>query len=189
MNQEIVCVYDNDGVLYDCPPEFERAITEKMIDRIAKLSLITIGQVRAKRLELFQKYNIRSTLLVFYHEGIIKDIDDFIEATYLAVDPNSFGIRQNHQLREKLQNIDAHLLVHTNNPSSFAKKILECVGIEDFFVDIYGMFENDGYQKPDPRAFQNLLRHTVDYTTKWYVDNEKPNLTMAAQFGFKTVLI
>ncbi|MDO8436065.1 MAG: HAD hydrolase-like protein [bacterium] len=189
MAQQIAYVFDNDGTLYNCLPEFERAITERMITLLARMASISAEQILEKRRELFKRHNIHSTLLVFWREGIIQDTEDFIKKTYLAIDPLFYGVRRNDRLREALLRLDAPLYVHTNNPSAFAKNIFECIGIEDLFVQIFGMFENNGYQKPDPRAFQNLQLAVSSYKVRWYADNEEANLITAKNLGFKTIAV
>jgi putative hydrolase of the HAD superfamily len=187
--QKEVFVFDNDDTLYDCPKSFEKAITDKMIARIAELCSCSLEEIQAKRLELFKRYNIRYTLLVFHREGIIKDVERFIKETYLSVDPRDYGIKSNPQLRKMLKDLEAALYLHTNNPSAFAKKILNVLDVEDLFIKIYGMYENDCYQKPDTRAFQNLLKSVSNCQIKRYIDNEIPNLITAKQLGFKTILV
>lgn len=189
MNRRVVYVFDNDGTLYDCHSEFNKAVTEKMIACIARLTSMSTEQVLKKRQELFKRYNVNYTLLVFSREGIITDIDSFIQETYLSVNPLAYGVKQNLRLRKALERLNAHLYVHTNNPSVFASKILDCLGIRDLFTAIYGMFENDSCQKPDFRAFQNILKAISPYKVWWYADNEGPNLIMAKQLGFKTIAV
>jgi len=189
MEPESIYIFDNDGTLYNCPRDFEKAITERMVAYIAKLCSISAERVLTRRRELFQRHSVRSTLLVFYYEGIIEDVDTFIQETYLSIDPRLYEIGPDLQLRRVLENLKSILYVHTNNPSSFADRILGCLGIRDLFSKIYGMFENDGYQKPNSRAFQNLLKDVSPYKTRWYVDNEGPNLIAAAQLGFKTIAV
>jgi len=187
--QKKVFVFDNDDTLYNCPKSFEEAIVNKVISQIAELCSWSLEETQLKRLELFKKYNIHYTLLVFYSEGVIKDFEEFIKETYLSVNLSDYGITSNPQLRKVLKDLKAPLYLHTNNPSAFAKKILNVLGIEDLFVKIYGMFENDCYQKPDVRAFQNLLKEISNYQTRWYVDNEILNLITAKQLGFRTILV
>lgn len=189
MDQRLVYVFDNDGTLYNCPSEFDKAVTEKMIIQIARLTSMSIEQILEKRRELFKRYNVKSTLLVFSREGIIKDTDSFIRETYLSVNPLVYGIKPNPILRKNLKRLNAPLYVHTNNPSVFASEILNRLGIRDLFTAIYGMFENDNCQKPDPRAFQNILKAVSPYKVWWYADNEELNLITAKQLGFRTIAV
>ena len=191
MDHNTVWVFDNDGTLYKLPEGFEQAITRKMIDVIAKLYSAKPEEIMARRQELFQKYKIRSTLLVFCYEGIIQEqeINDFIQRTYLSVDPRSFGITTDLRLRRILKRLGTNLFVHTNNPSAFADSILYCLGIRDLFSEIYGMFENGKFQKPDVQAFGKLLCDVKNYNTRWYIDNEVQNLITAQKLGFKTIAV
>jgi len=189
MEPESVYVFDNDGTLYDCPQDFEKAITEKMISCIARLCSVSTEEILTRRQGLFQLHNVRSTLLAFYYERVIKDINSFIQETYLSIDPRLYGIEPDLQLRRALEGLRGTLYVHTNNPSAFADGILNCLGIRDLFSKIYGMFENDSCQKPDQRAFRNLLKDVSPHETRWYIDNEGPNLITAAKLGFKTIAV
>jgi len=188
--QQKISVFDNDGTLYDCPIDFERAITAKMIDFLARSLHINEKEVMEKRENLFRKYGIRSTLLVFYFEGIIKDRDAFVQETYLAINPSLYGIKPNPQLKETLMGqFGGDFIVHTNNPAAFAERILTHLGIRDSFDRIFGMFENNLYQKPDIRAFQPLLQYIIGYRAKQYIDNEVPNIIVAERLGFATTLV
>ena len=104
-HKKTVYVFDNDGTLYACPKDFEKAITDKIIACIARFCSVSTDTVLARRKELFRRYNVHSTLLVFYYEGIITDVDNFVQNTYLAVDPSDYGIQPNLQLRRVLENL------------------------------------------------------------------------------------
>lgn len=186
---KIAYVFDNDGTLYTCPPDFEKLITEKIIQYLSKLCSTSVQEILELRKKLFRKYKIRHTLSVFFMEGIVTDVEEFMRESYLAVDPHSHGICVNPSLRNVLKNIHADLFVHTNNPSAFARKIMDCLGIRDLFAEIYGMFENDCKQKPEKDAFNNLSIRLSGYKEKWYADNESPNIITVSQLGFRTIAV
>jgi len=183
--------FDNDGTLYSYPENFGRDIVERMIAYLAKLMRVSPEYADSKRAELFQKYGVKSILFVFYQEGILDSdrIHDFIRSTYLSVDPGTYNIAVDPQLRSTLQVLGGLLYVHTNSPAEFAEKILDYLGIKDLFAGIFGIFEHDGYGKPDPRSFGRLLREIPALMERWYIDDGVVNLVAAHELGFKTVLI
>ena len=78
-------------------------------------------------------------------------------------------------------------MVLTNNPRSYAKKVLERVGLRDYFSHIFGLAEMELLVKPNPRAFQVVRNNFPHAEQDLFCDDSLENLRIARELGWKTI--
>ncbi len=176
-----VWAFDNDGTLYDTHLEVENAIKNLMIQYIATHYGICEKSAIKKRCALLKKYNTKYTLIALKKDGVCED--DFIQKTYLSIQPSDFGIYPSVHLKELLSSLSGDKIVLTNNPSEFAKLILSALEIENFFSQIIGMREMNYAQKPAVEAFQFLIDQLNKGKRVALIDDCKENIDVAQRIG------
>jgi putative hydrolase of the HAD superfamily len=174
-------VFDNDGTLYNNPSELEKVVVAKMIKYIALRYNLSYSKAKEKRKELLQRHCTKYTLIAIKQEGISEN--DFIQKTYLSINPSDFGIKKSPELRELINSLLGEKIVLTNNPSEFADLILEHLGIKDLFSQIIGMREMNYIQKPDKRSFGFLEKSINNGKKVMFIDNEFANIETAKEVG------
>ena len=179
-------VFDNDGTLYDNPMELEVAVGERMNEYIASHYHISKKDAKEKRRELLKKHNTKYTLIAVRQEGISED--DFIQKTYLSINPVDFGIMPSTELRDLIGSLAGEKVVLTNNPSEFAGLILEALGIKYLFSQIIGMRERDYVQKPEIDAFKFLSCWLKNAKVVVVIDDCLDNIKCAESLGCATLL-
>jgi putative hydrolase of the HAD superfamily len=106
----------------------------------------------------------------------------------LAVNAEEYGIVENVRLRHILSGLKGEKIILTNNPSSYARKILTALGVEDLFSRIIGVEEQNFVLKPDRRAFRFLMQRIKNGERIVFVDDDKRNIVAAKRIGCETVL-
>ncbi len=180
-------VFDNDGTLYANPKDVELSFVALTTKYIAKLYGIRENEVPAKRKKLLKKHNTKYTLVALKNDGV--DENDFINNTYLAINPKKHGIIPNYRLRKLILSLNGEKIVMTNNPSRFAKLILKSLGIRNLFSKIIGMQEMGYIQKPDIKAFKILEPFLKNGKRIIFIDDELDNIKTAKRIGCTTILV
>lgn len=182
-------IFDNDGTLYELDSGFKEAVVERMTSFLAQKLQIPKNRVAEERKRLIRKYGVESTEFVFGREYGI-DYDEFVNGTYLLVPIEEHGISYDDRLQTMLQNIDIPKAVLTNNPSEFARKILESLGVEKFFEHVIGSREMSYRLKPNREAFLRAVGITGSNSeTTMFVDDIPEFHQPAKELGMTTVLI
>jgi putative hydrolase of the HAD superfamily len=80
--------------------------------------------------------------------------------------------------------------VFTNGSEWHAERVLERLGIADLFDEVFHTEAAGLISKPDPRAFDALIRaHQVTPATTAFFEDRAVNLAPAAALGMTTVLV
>lgn len=180
-------IFDNDGTLYPSPKNLELSVVALMNSYIAEFYGIRKENAPKKRRDILKRHGTKYTLVALKNEGV--DENHFIQNTYLAIKPGEYGITQNLKLRKLISSLEGEKIVITNNPSQFAKLILESLGIIDLFSGIIGMKELNYIQKPDARAFGVLQTFLKDGKKIIFIDDELDNIKEAKKIGCTTILV
>lgn len=179
-------VFDNDGTLYDdkvAHSEFAKHLASYLVNRLGVLDADV--EIVGKRLRT--KHKTSSTVVAVVREFGL-DIKEVIKHTYLRIDLDLCQIPKEDAEHEKaLAQIKGRKVILTNNPSVFAQRIIEWIGLRQYFDDIVGMEEMAFVLKPDPRAFLTVMRRHPDATRIFLCDDLLENLDAAAALGWKTV--
>ena len=178
-------VFDNDGTLYNNPADLEVAVVALMEQYISVYYGIDIKDAGEKRKQLLQKHNTKYTLIALIRDGVLED--DFIQRTYLSINPSDFGVVKSPELERLIGSLEGEKIVLTNNPSEFAELILNSLGTRHLFSKIIGMREMNYIQKPDIRAFELLKPWLEQKKNVVVVDDCLRNIQVAMSMGCITV--
>lgn len=180
-------VFDNDGTLYD-----DRLAHIKFGEQLSWYLAWRLGlwqeEEQASLLERIKLiYQTSSSVIALKYE-LDCTIKEIIEDTYMCLDLDSCRIPKEDPERDvALAKIKGRKVVLTNNPSVFARKILDRVGLAAHFDDIVGMEETGLVLKPDPEAFVAVMQRHPDATRIFLCDDSLENLDVAVTLGWKTV--
>lgn len=179
-------VFDNDGTLYD-----DTLVHEKFNRYLASYLKTRIGigsedpGLFAQRLKV--KHQTSSAVVGLVREFGL-DAQEVIAQTYLLISLEECKVPfWDRDRDEALSRLRGRKIILTNNPSAFAGKVMDRIGLRRHFLDIIGMQEVDFVLKPDPRAFQEVVRRHPDATRIFLCDDSLENLDVAASLGWKTV--
>lgn len=182
-------IFDNDGTLYKLPHQFKETVVWNMLSFLSKKLYLPMKKVEEERERLIQKYGVESTEYVFDREYNI-DYDEFVNNTYLSLSLEDHGIWYDKRLITTLQDISQPKSILTNNPSEFAIRIQESLGVSQYFGYVIGSRELDHRLKPDKEAFKKSIEITgANPETTMFVDDVPKYHPPAKELGMTTVLV
>lgn len=93
-------------------------------------------------------------------------------------------------LRAALEALPGRRLIFTNADLKHAERILDHLGLDHLFDDLFHIEMADYVPKPDPKTFARMVDHHVitNETTCFFEDSER-NLAPAEKLGMTTVLV
>lgn len=182
-------IWDLDNTLYRITPEYSDILDGVMAKVLVEDIGVQMSVEEAKRLvkESFKKY--RDGGVVFYKDYGVDEID-FYHAYHNNV-PVDY-IEPYEGLPEKLKNLHIPQYIFTNSTKKLAEKILEKIGLKEFFKDrIYSVEDFDNLKKNEtPNVYYWLCEKIgVDPKECIFVDDSYSNLKYPKQIGMTTVRI
>jgi len=178
-----VWVFDNDGTLYPCH-RIHQYIVTLMVKYVVNLYQVTADEAKKIIETLKKKHETNYTYVAMLHEGI--DVKRFIEETYLAARPEEFGINPNPKLLTTVEMLSGDKYLMTNNPEAYARMILDALGLQSVFNDVWGMEKLNYYPKSTGGVFRSFTAFIGLNRTIALVDDMLINLKEAKRYGWKT---
>ena len=94
------------------------------------------------------------------------------------------------KLAEALSQLPGRKVIHTNGTSEHAERILQTLGVRDYFDAIYDIRFNDYIPKPCRKTLQMLLAHEQTPADRAIIiDDMEDNLRIALELGAKTAWV
>jgi len=179
-------VFDNDGTLYD-DREASRQFFKISNPYFGQLLGIAPEKVETKAQELKKKWGTQFAFMALVKESGV-DFTRAVNDVHLKIDLEACGIATPDTLRRRvISNLSGRKVVFTNNPSTFARKVLAHVGLLNLFSDIIGMEEMRLNRKPSPHSFQEVEKRHPNAHRIIFCDNQLENLVEARRQGWITV--
>ena len=81
-------------------------------------------------------------------------------------------------------------IIFTNGSTEHAKNVLNRLGMEDLFEDIFDIARADYVPKPNPAPYERIVRDfDLDVSESVFVEDMARNLAPARALGMTTVLV
>ncbi len=177
-------VFDNDGTIYN-DSGAGSSFMELFYAYFARISGKSIESSKEEIGRLKSKWNTEFSILALVKEYKI-DFSEIVKETYLRIDPTVFKDGMDISTIQSINNLPGEKIVFTNNPSAYARFVLENLGLSDSFLDVIGMEEMDLKGKPDPFSYE-VVEKRFSSRPIIFCDDSLKNLDAAAQRGWITV--
>ena len=179
-------LFDLDSTLYTDDTGLFQALGVRLEAWVAQALGISLEASKALRREYFLAYGTMMRGLILHHPEV--DVDAFLEyvhgvdvGRYLAPDP---------ALAAMLARLDVRKVVFTNSIAGWAERILERLGVRQYFERIIDVRAVDYQSKPHPHAFARALEILgVAGPECVMVDDQPHYLAGASAAGMRTVLV
>jgi len=177
---------DLDDTVYPASSGVWPLAAERMVTYMNEVLGIPMAEAPALRERLFHKYGttLRGLQLEYGidSEDYLAYVHDLDFHNLLEPDP---------ELKEALARFNQPKWIFTNATREHAQNILSAIQVAECFSGIIDIRDVQPYCKPDPAAFQIALQLAGSLAPEevLMVDDRKENLDVAANLGFKTVLI
>lgn len=119
-----------------------------------------------------------------------------------GVDPNEYldyvhdvpvtdFIHPDKKLQEILAKLPGNKVIFTNASKAHSKRVLDALGIEQFFSSIIDVIDMSPFCKPYPEAFQTAMRVIGDPNPAHYIlfDDSLNNVRTAINLGMSAILV
>ncbi len=177
-------IFDLDNTLYPSECRLLEQVEHRMGAFIAEMLGVALDEAQHLRLTYYRRFGTTLTGLMKVHNI---DPAPFLEYVH-DLDLNT--VLPSRPLRQAIERLDGRRLIFTNGPRRHAERVAEKVGILDLFEDICGIETCAYTPKPEPEAFQRMIRaHAVKPTEAAMFEDMPHNLECAHDLGMTTVLV
>ncbi|MDP6304295.1 MAG: pyrimidine 5'-nucleotidase [Alphaproteobacteria bacterium] len=177
-------IFDLDNTLYPADSNLFAVIDQRMKAFIsAELGIEADDAFRVQK-DYFRKYGTTLRGLMLHHgtnpHAFLDYVHD-IDLTMLTPDP---------ELARCLKKLGGRKIIHTNGSGGHARRVLERLGIGEFFTHVFDIIEADFLPKPEPAAYRRLLeRFRLCAGTTALFEDIPRNLVAAAEMGMTTIWV
>ncbi len=179
-------LFDLDDTLYPSTSGVWDAIGDRMDSYIIKTLGVAANEVKQIRNGLFHEYGTTLRgLKTLYHI----DERDFLD--YVHDIPLAQFLGKDEALIETISAYDSRKVIFTNANQGHAERVLEVLGLADFFPEIVDVLQISPYCKPLPQAYQKALEiiQIEDPEHCVFIDDSPRNLKTAREMGFYTIQV
>lgn len=181
-----IWIFDLDNTLHDARPHIFPHINRSMTDYVQ--NCLGVDRVEADRVrtDYWRRYGATLVGLMRHHDvdprHFLLETHDFPELAKMVV--------ARRELRWTLKRLPGRKIVFSNSPIHYSEAVLEILGVEDLFDDVF-CIERTGYRpKPDRKGFLRLLEdHRLHPRQCIMVEDSLDNLRTAKRLGMRTVWV
>ncbi len=179
-------LFDLDDTLYPSTSGVWDAIGDRMDSYIIKTLGVAANEVKQIRNGLFHEYGTTLRgLKTLYH------IDEREFLDYVHDIPLTQFLRKDEALIETISAYDSRKVIFTNANQGHAERVLEVLGLADFFPEIVDVLQISPFCKPLPQAYQKALEiiQIEDPENCVFIDDSPRNIKTAREMGFYTIQV
>jgi putative hydrolase of the HAD superfamily len=177
-------IFDLDNCLYPASAGLFELIDQRMGAYIQRL--LDCDPLEARRVQKHHFHTHGTTLV-----GLMKDH---------GVDPHDFlndvhaipldRIQCDESLASSLGRLPGRKFVFTNGDATYARRVLDAIGVNDRFDDLHDIHASSYKPKPDPHGYELLCeRFGIDPAEALLADDMAANLKPAKALGMTTVWV
>ncbi len=177
-------IFDLDNTLYPARCRLFDQVERRIGLYIEQLLNLDREAARALQKQYFREHTTTLNGLMLNH-GV--DPGHFLDFVH---DIDVTGIAKDTALDRALEALPGKKLIYTNGSVAHARNVMERVGINRHFDDIFDIASSNYDPKPSAASFARLIEeHRIDPKRAIMLDDMARNLKPAADLGMRTVLI
>lgn len=178
-------LFDVDDTLYSPQCGLWAAIRDRINGYLVERIGVDPAKVSGLREHYFATYG--TTLNGLIRERQV-DVDDFLH--YVHDVPLANYLQASPELAQMLARLPQPKIIFTNASTAHAERVLNHLGIAQYFDRIVDICALRLYNKPDPQAYTELLSLIqVPPTECLFADDQSRNLRPARALGMQTVWV
>jgi putative hydrolase of the HAD superfamily len=177
-------IFDLDNCLYPASSGLFALIDERMTAYIQRL--LDCDPVEARRVQKAHFHEHGTTLAGLMKENAV-DPHDFLNDVHdIPLD----RVQWDERLARLLPQLPGRRFVFTNGDASYARRVLEAIGLHSHFDDLHDIHASSYRPKPDPHGYALLCeRFGIDPKHALLADDMAQNLGPAKALGMTTVWV
>jgi putative hydrolase of the HAD superfamily len=177
-------IFDLDNSLYPASANLFALIDVRMGQFIQQL--VGCGHEEARRIQksYFHEHGTTLAGLMKAHGTDPREFLDFVHDIDLA------RISADPRVVTAMDRLPGRKFVFTNGDETYARRVLEKLGLANAFDGLHDIHAMDYVPKPDPRAYAAMCtRHAIDPHRALFVEDMARNLEPAKALGMTTVWV
>ncbi len=177
-------VFDLDDTLYAMSPDLAAMFDSRMREFIAREIGVSDEAASLLQHDLFRRHGATARGLMIEH-GISPD--DFLDYVH---DVDHASVTPDPELARAIAGLPGRRFVLTNSPLSHAKRVIEKLGANGHFADIFDFTRAGHHAKPSAEVYATLIAETgiAPERTAMFEDMAR-NLAVPQRLGMTTVLV
>lgn len=181
-----VWIFDLDNTLHNATPHIFPHINSSMTAYLQQHLQLDEQAANNLRLDYWQRYGATLSGMMRHHGT---DPGHFLWHTHQFPELPKM-VQYEPRLRQLLQRLPGRKIVFSNAPQHYAQAVLELLGVEDLFDDLFAIEHTRFQPKPKIAGFVRLLsKHRLNPARCVMVEDAAENLQAAKQLGMGTVWV
>lgn len=177
-------LFDLDNTLYPVESGFMRDIERRITDFVVKVTGLAREDAFRLQKDYLRDHGLSLTGLMLHH-GV-----DPAEFHAVFHDLSLDSLAHDPELVAAIARLPGRRLIFTNADDVHARRVLDRLGLDHLFDEVFHIGSFDYVPKPDPRAFERMnAAHGLDPRATAFFEDSERNLAPAAELGMTTVLV
>ena len=177
-------IFDLDNCLYPASAGLFELIDERMGAYIQRL--LDCDPAEARRVQKAHFHEHGTTLAGLMKEHGVEPSDFLDDVHAIPLD----RICRDDRLALALEKLPGRKFVFTNGDATYARRVLEAIGIHDRFDELHDIHASSYRPKPDPHGYELLCeRFGIDPERALLADDMAANLAPAKALGMTTIWV
>lgn len=177
-------LFDLDNTLYPVESGFMAEIERRMTAYVQKVTGLDRDAAYKLQKEYLARYGLTLGGLIEHH-GV--DPADFHAIFH---DMSLDALAHDPELVAGIARLPGRRLIFTNADDVHARRVLDRLGLDHLFDDVFHIGSADYVPKPDPRTFARMnAAHDIDPAAAAFFEDREDNLAPAHDLGMTTVLV
>ena len=177
-------VFDLDNTLYPADAQVMAQVDKKMTQYVMKLLDLDWDAARKVQKQYWRTYGTTLNGLMTNHTVDMGEFLDFVH------DVDHSVITPDPRLAAHVGRLQGKRLVFTNGSRKHAEKVIDRLGLNGLFDDLYDIEAGEFLPKPHRESFERFTGHFgINGPRSIMFEDSARNLATAADFGFTTVLV
>jgi putative hydrolase of the HAD superfamily len=178
-------LFDLDNTLYPASSGLMQGVDTRITEYVQQLLGIELAAAMVLRRQYFTDYGTTLRGLQQHHgvdaEEYLGYVHDVVIEAFIASDA---------ELDHLLGQVAATKLIFTNAPAEYARRVLNVLGIERHFAQVFDIRFFAFQPKPDPAGYQRVLDILgIDGAQALLIEDTAQNLAPARALGMATILV
>ena len=177
-------IFDLDNCLYPASAGLFELIDERMGAYIERL--LDCDAREARRVQKHHFHTHGTTLAGLMRDHGVDPHDFLSDVHAIPLD----RIQPDDRLASSLAKLPGRKFVFTNGDATYARRVLEAIGVHDRFDDLHDIHASSYRPKPDPHGYELLCeRFGIDPEHALLADDMAANLKPAKALGMTTIWV
>ncbi len=177
-------IFDLDNTLYSGKTKVFEQVSNRMTKYVSNKLKVNLNEAKKIQTEYFHKYNTTLNGMIKNHNTDASEFLDFVH------DINIDFLNKDLKLNAELRKLDGKKIIFTNGPRKHALNVIQKIGIDRCFIDIFDIVDSNFVPKPEIEPYKKLVKkHKIDPNLCVFVEDIARNLKPAYEMGMTTVWI